>query len=104
MKGDLLVPVNEGEVLEAAYRVEAIAADEITLLYIPLGLQTRLALASPLDNPAANVRASASATNALPFTPSPMVPQESDSPSAVTAGLRAAQLRGPRTQSGPVAQ
>jgi hypothetical protein len=104
MKGDVLVPVNEGEILEGTYRVEAIAADEITLLYVPLGLQSRLALVSPVDNPAFAARASAPVAN-MPYTSPPVASQAPDSPSpGVTTGLRAAQLRGPRTQAGPITQ
>lgn len=103
MKGDVLLPVNEGEVLDGTYRVDAIAADEITLVYVPLGLQTRLALVSPVDNAASGARTSPPVVNVLPST-SPPIALQPPSPSAVTAGLRAAQLRGPRTQAGSITQ
>ena len=37
-----LFPVQEGDTLEGGYRVESIGADEITLLYLPLGVRQRL--------------------------------------------------------------
>lgn len=45
-KGDAVLAVEEGETLDGGYRVEAIGADEITLLYVPLGIRERLPLAA----------------------------------------------------------
>jgi hypothetical protein len=41
-RGGEVFPVAEGETLEGGYRVESIGADEITLLYLPLGVHQRL--------------------------------------------------------------
>lgn len=104
MKGDVLLPVKEGETLDGGYRVEALAAEEITLLYVPLGLQTRLALTSPVDNPAFPARAAQPVAN-MPSTSSAVPSQAPDSSSSgVTTGIRAAQLRGPLTQLDPITQ
>jgi hypothetical protein len=48
-KGDAVLPVEEGDTLEGGYRVEAIGADEITLVYTPLGISERLTLAASPD-------------------------------------------------------
>jgi hypothetical protein len=45
-KGDAILPVEKGDTLEGGYRVEAIGADEITLVYTPLGVRERLTLAA----------------------------------------------------------
>jgi hypothetical protein len=45
-KGDAVLAVEEGETLDGGYRVEAIGADEITLVYTPLGVRERLTLAA----------------------------------------------------------
>lgn len=36
-KGDTAIPIKQGEILDGTYRVEAIAEDRITLIYLPLG-------------------------------------------------------------------
>lgn len=41
-KGDVVLAVREGETLEGGYRVESISAEEITLLYLPLGTRQRI--------------------------------------------------------------
>jgi hypothetical protein len=43
-KGDAVLSVEEGDTLEGGYRVESIAAAEVTLLYLPLGVRQRLPL------------------------------------------------------------
>ena len=37
-----VLPVREGDTLEGGYRVESIGAEDITLLYVPLGVRQRL--------------------------------------------------------------
>jgi len=37
-----VLPVQEGDMLEGGYRVESIGAEDITLLYLPLGVRQRL--------------------------------------------------------------
>jgi len=61
-KGDSVLVVEEGETLDGGYRVEAIGADEVTLLYVPLGIRERLPVASTLggDVPAATAAAGGS--------------------------------------------
>ena len=48
-KGDLLIPVRAGDVLDGTYRVVAAKADGIELVYVPLGTSERLAVSSVLD-------------------------------------------------------
>jgi hypothetical protein len=43
-KGDSVVTVREGDRLDDGYRVEAIRADHVTLLYLPLGVREKLPL------------------------------------------------------------
>ena len=47
-KGDMLFPVNEGETLDGAYRVESIGDTQVTLMYLPLALEERIPLDSSL--------------------------------------------------------
>jgi hypothetical protein len=79
-KGDVVFPVVKGETLDGAYRVESIAPDEITLLYIPLGTRERIPVLSALgsDEPIAQ----ASTPGRAAATPSP---PRSPGTSAVTA-------------------
>jgi hypothetical protein len=51
-KGDLVLPVEQGETLEGGYRVDAIGADEITLVYLPLGIRERLPVAASISGEA----------------------------------------------------
>jgi hypothetical protein len=48
-KGDLIFPVKEGETLDGTYRVVAVKADGIELLYLPLGTTERIIVSSVLD-------------------------------------------------------
>ena len=48
-KGDLLIPVKAGDVLDGTYRVVAAKADGIELVYLPLGTSERVAVSSALD-------------------------------------------------------
>jgi len=43
-RGDTVFAVREGDTLEGGYRVETIAADHITLVYLPLGTRDRIEL------------------------------------------------------------
>lgn len=45
-KGDRVLTVEEGDKLDGGYRVEKIGADEVTLVYEPLGMSERLAVAA----------------------------------------------------------
>ncbi|HEX6156088.1 MAG TPA: hypothetical protein VFZ54_08700 [Burkholderiales bacterium] len=38
-KGNDVLPVQEGDTLEGGYRVESIGAEDVTLLYLPLGVR-----------------------------------------------------------------
>lgn len=120
MKDDAVLPVKEGETVDGAYRVEAVAADEITLLYVPLGIVSRLSLASALDQGsraqpsagAVNSATSASIPKASPAlqqstpvpagsAPGPIAAQAPESPRTAATGTRAAHLRRERTQQLP---
>lgn len=48
-KGDLIIPVRAGDVLDGTYRVVAAKADGIELVYLPLGTSERIAVSSVLD-------------------------------------------------------
>ena len=68
-KGDVLMTVEAGDTLDGGYRVENIGRDEVTLVYTPLDVRERLAIASAA---------------------SPVVPPSAP---AAAGGSRAAQLR-----------
>jgi hypothetical protein len=55
-KGDMLFPVNEGETLDGAYRVESIGETEVTLTYLPLAHEERIAVDSSLPVAASATR------------------------------------------------
>jgi hypothetical protein len=48
-KGDLIIPVRAGDVLDGTYRVVAAKADGIELVYLPLSTSERIAVSSVLD-------------------------------------------------------
>src|SRR2546427_6314377 len=45
-RGDMLFPVNEGDTLDGAYRVESIGETQVTLTYLPLASEERI----PVDS------------------------------------------------------
>ena len=95
-KGDLIFPVKEGDTLDGTYRVAAVKAEGIELVYLPLGTAERIIVSSVLDveRPAAV----AAAPQPAPATAS----APSSSPAPVADG-KPAQLRweGPaRVQAG----
>ena len=48
-KGELIIPIRPGDVLDDTYRVVAAKADGIELVYLPLGTSERVAVSSVLD-------------------------------------------------------
>jgi hypothetical protein len=80
-KGDAVLTVREGESLDGGYRVESIARDAVTLVYLPLGVREILPVASTLgfDAPPAQT--------AVPSIPEPAAQQP------VSFAQRPAQLR-----------
>lgn len=48
-RGNDVFPVHEGELLDGAYRVQSIAPDRVTLLYVPLGRRVHVDVVSALD-------------------------------------------------------
>jgi len=63
-KGDMLFPISEGETLDGAYRVESIAEAQVTLTYLPLALEERIARDSSLPVAASATAISATAAYA----------------------------------------
>jgi hypothetical protein len=55
-KGDMVFPINEGETLDGAYRVESIGETQITLTYLPLAREERIAVDSSLPVAASATR------------------------------------------------
>jgi len=47
-KGDMVFPIKEGETLDGAYRVESIGETQVTLTYLPLAREERIAVDSSL--------------------------------------------------------
>jgi len=46
--GDRVFPINEGETLDGAYRVESIGETQVTLMYLPLAHEERIPVSSSL--------------------------------------------------------
>ena len=55
-KGDMVFPINEGETLDGAYRVESIGETQITLTYLPLAREERIPVNSSLPVAASATR------------------------------------------------
>jgi hypothetical protein len=47
-KGDRVFPINEGETLDGAYRVESIGETQVTLMYLPLTHEEHIPVNSSL--------------------------------------------------------
>src|SRR5882762_2234980 len=62
-RGDMVFPINEGETLDGAYRVESIGETQVTLTYLPLAREERIAVDSslPVAAPAARLDPAAAA-------------------------------------------
>jgi hypothetical protein len=67
-KGERILEVKAGDVLEGGYRVESIAAERIVLVYVPLGTKDELPASSTLgiDAPPAAPRLAGSAPSGEP--------------------------------------
>jgi hypothetical protein len=101
-KGDLLLPVKTGDIVDGPYRVEAVDTDVIALRYLPLDTVAQVAISSPNDNPPTAARVAP----IPPFLTQALQPPtsgESDAQPGVPM-LRAAQLRGPRTPASAAGQ
>ena len=55
-KGDMVFPINEGETLDGAYRVESIGETQVTLMYLPLAREERIPVDSSLPVAASATR------------------------------------------------
>jgi hypothetical protein len=84
-KGELIIPVRPGDVLDGTYRVVAAKADGIDLVYLPLNTPERVAVSSALDM---NPPPPAIAAPALPPVASDGKPAQLrwDGPKQVRAG------------------
>jgi len=67
-KGGEVLTVRPGETLEDGYRVESIAADGVTLVYLPLGLREQVPMPATLAGIAPGESA-ASGPTAMPASP-----------------------------------
>jgi hypothetical protein len=96
-KGDVVFPVKTGDMLDGMYKVEAISAERIELVYVPLGTRDRIAINSVLE-----VEGEPAPLAAAP-APRPASPAPEARPAQQPADGRPAQLRweGPeRVQAG----
>ena len=83
-KGDQVLTVREGEVLEGGYRVESIAADRVVLFYEPLGMRESLPVVSTL---AVDAQQTAPAASSVPPMAQPRAAQlRWDGPKQVRSG------------------
>lgn len=64
--GDSPIPVTEGEVLDGVYRIESIADDRITLVYLPLNQKESIPLTFPPQAVDAGVPAAADVVRSEP--------------------------------------
>src|SRR3989441_3710806 len=55
-KGDMVFPIKEGETLDGGYRVESIGETQVTLTYLPLAHEERIAVDSSLPVSASATR------------------------------------------------
>ncbi|MFN7085518.1 MAG: cohesin domain-containing protein [Burkholderiales bacterium] len=97
-KGDTAIPIKQGEILDGSYRVESIADDRITLVYIPLNYRENIPVSSALQSTggtapvaAAAALATASVIAATPAAPRRDVPVVMNA-SGMKADARPAQL------------
>lgn len=54
-RGDVAIPIKQDEILDGTYRVESIAEDKITLVYLPLGHKESISVSSSLQTAGAGV-------------------------------------------------
>ncbi len=93
-KGDMLFPVNEGETLDGTYRVESIGETQVTLTYLPLAREERIAVDSSLPVAASATRldpaAAAGGGQAASATAAPARPAQLlwEGPQQVRLGTR----------------
>jgi hypothetical protein len=91
-KGDMLFPVTEGETLDGAYRVESIGETQVTLTYLPLAREERIAMDSSLPVAASATRLDAAAAagggQAAPATVARPVQLLWEGPQQVKLGTR----------------
>src|SRR2546426_3132709 len=93
-KGDMLLPVNEGETLDGTYRVESIGETQVTLTYLPLAREERIAVDSSLPVAASATRldpaAAAGGGQAASATAAPARPAQLlwEGPQQVRLGTR----------------
>jgi hypothetical protein len=77
-KGDSVLSVQQGEMIEGGYRVEAIGEEQITLMYLPLGKKETIPVYSSLPPAAAGAQArpapaqAASPAKLVPVPPRPV--------------------------------
>lgn len=121
-KGDNVFPVTHEELLEGTYRVKALSLDEVTLLYVPLGIVVQLARGSapapversaalaytPAPSPVSNVSQPISGVGSGPAVSTPaaqggqaVASETNDAPRTAATGTRAAHLRRQRAQQLP---
>lgn len=121
-KGDNVFPVTHEELLEGTYRVKALSLDEVTLLYVPLGVVVQLARGSapapversaalahtPAPSPVPNVSQPVSGAALGPAVSTPAAQggpavglETNDAPRTAATGTRAAHLRRQRAQQLP---
>src|SRR2546427_9889503 len=86
-RGDMLFPVNEGDTLDGAYRVESIGETQVTLMYLPLAREERIPVDSSLPVAASATRLdpAAAAGGGKPASATREVPRLQDRHLAVTA-------------------
>ena len=81
-RGERVMPVKEGDVLDGAYRVASATTEHVELVYVPLGTTQRIAVSTSLDAkpPPVQVRASVGASPGPAAAPAVTSRAEAGSP------------------------
>ncbi len=76
-KGDMVFPIDEGETLDGAYRVESIGETQVTLTYLPLAREERIPVDSSLPGSTSATRldSAAAAGGGQPASAARQVPR-----------------------------
>ena len=89
-KGDVVLPVKAGDTLDGVYKVESINAEQIDLVYLPLGTRDRIVVSSALDAE----RAAQPPLAAAP-APVPAAPATASASGATSSGPAQLRWEGP---------
>lgn len=85
LKGNELIPIRKGDVLEGAWKIEALDDERIEVAFLPGGQQLSMLLASLTGEPAAKTGASSSPVASTAQSPANAAPPHASSAAALPA-------------------